>query len=235
MEFSPQYSKTAPLVEAVKEKKLFYAFSLTSLVITAMVISFFLPNSFTHTVFAIEPRSFNLSAIFGIMGSWLAHKDANHLLGNISVMVLPLLYFFYQTRKRSAILWFSMIVFAQGFLTWLIAMNGAIGASGLAYALFGFILTGTFRSIGCFLMTALTLALYFVPALQGLIPQDGISWAGHAGGAIAGYLIGKHFNNLNKEEETSFAYKEKFRDKVKRKWKDLKWKYSPRRKNIYGK
>lgn len=233
MQFSPQYSKTAPVVQKVKDYKILQSIGVSLLVLLAMAVSYVLPNAMTHNLFAINPRTIGFTEIAGIMGSWLAHVDSRHLTNNMSVMFLPLIYFFYQTRKRSWILWFALIVFMSGFMTWLLGSSAAVvvGASGLAYALFGFILTGTFRSIGCFLMTALTLFLYLTPMLTGLVPQDGVSWAGHAGGAIAGYIIGKYFIKVNDEKE--FAYKMKFKDKMKQKISDLKWKFSKRRNRYY--
>ncbi len=233
MQFSPQYSKTAPIVQKVKDYKILQSVGVSILVILVMCLSYIAPNAITHNLFAINPRTIGLTEITGIMGSWLAHADSKHLINNITIMFLPLIYFFYQTRKRSWILWFGFIVFMSGFMTWLLGSSAAvvIGASGLAYALFGFILTSTFRSVGCFLMTALTLFLYLTPLLTGLIPQDGISWAGHAGGAIAGYIIGKHFIKVNDEKE--FAYKMKFKDRIKQQFSDWKWKLSKRRNRYY--
>lgn len=233
MEFSPAYSTTAPIVQKVKDYKILQSIGISILVLFAMGVSYLLPNALTHSVLGIHPRSLGFTELFGIMGSWLAHMDAKHLLGNMSVMFLPLIYFFYQTRKRSWILWFTLLIFAQGVMTWLLGGSTSliIGASGLAYALFGFILTGTFRSVGCFLMTAITLFLYLTPILTGLIPQNGVSWAAHAGGAIAGYIIGRYFIKINDEKE--FAYKAKFSDRMKQKWNDFKWRFSKRRNRYY--
>lgn len=123
----------------------------------------------------------------------------------------------------------------SGIITWLIGSPNSVhvGASGLAYALFGFILSGTFRSIGGFIITCITLFFYITPMITGLIPQEGVSWAGHAGGAIGGFLVGRHFNKINSGGE-EFAYKMKTSDMIKQKWDDLKWRFSSRRKRFYG-
>lgn len=232
MEFKPQYS-SSPFIQKVKNYKVFSSLGKTFLVFLAMFLVFLLPNSLTVGIFSINPREFSFHELFGIMGSWLVHANGQHLIGNMTSMLFPLIYFFYQVRQRSSIFWFLFLVFMSGVITWLIGSPGSahIGASGLAYALFGFILSGTFRSIGGFIISCLTLFFYLTPMLTGLIPQEGISWAGHAGGAIGGFLVGRHFNKINSGDE--FAYKMKTSDKIKQAWSDFKWRFSKRRNRFY--
>ena len=84
----------------------------------------------------------------------------------------------------------AFIVVAGGALTWLIARSGThIGASGLVFGYFGFIVgQGVFRqSIGSLLIACLVTFLYGTSIFLGIVfPKGSVSWEAHLAGALAG-------------------------------------------------
>jgi membrane associated rhomboid family serine protease len=86
-------------------------------------------------------------------------------------------------------------MFVGGLGTWLFGMPNTIhiGASGVVFGLFGFLLSrGIFeRSIGAVLMS-LVAAFLYGGMLWSLIPvRYGISWSGHLFGFIGGMLAAR--------------------------------------------
>ena len=229
MDFSPQfdrvqkYANTQKYVSTIKESSITGALAKTSLVSMIIFLCYMLiPNSAMINMVGVLPRTLEFSQLFAIFGSWLSHANTGHLMGNMTTMLIPLFFFFTQVRRRSAFLWFMLLVGTSGFFTWLLAAPGTvtIGASGLAYALFGFILASTFRSFWCFLASIITLALFIFPMIAGLIPQEAVSWAGHAGGALAGLIMGRHFTKVNTGDD--FYYKQTLKDRIKNKWETFR-------------
>lgn len=144
----------------------------------------------------IRPREFGLANLFGIIGSWTMHADLAHIIGNTLLMAQIL--FLFGLFERNAFRTIGLLIIGSGLLTWLLGGSHSIhiGASGLAFAMMGYMLGGAlfarrwaylFACIGiCFTIGA----GFWLAMLQGLIPQAGISFAGHFGGLITGLLYG---------------------------------------------
>ncbi len=173
--------------------------------------------------FGINPRVFDLSEIFGIMGSWLLHGDSNHLMGN-SIGLFGLVLFIGLFEKRYINL-FLMLILSSGVATWLLGASNSviIGASGLLFALFGYVIGSALFGKKPIYFIPIIISIgyygfsYYSGFLDGLLLKDGVAWSAHFGGLASGLLIA--YVNKN-EDEVSFSFK------LKRKIQELKFKIS---------
>ena len=142
--------------------------------------------------FGIVPRSLDLGSLVGIVASWTMHGSFGHLLGNSLVLIQVL--FLFGLFERRAYRTILMLIVASGFMTWGLGSPFSIhiGASGLAFAMLGFMIGGAvFAKRWGYLLACIIMGTgYWLTIKQGLIPQDGISFAGHFGGLCAGLLLG---------------------------------------------
>ncbi|WP_242678601.1 rhomboid family intramembrane serine protease [Psychrobacter pygoscelis] len=142
--------------------------------------------------FGIVPRSLDLGSLIGIVASWTMHGSFAHLLGNSLVLIQVL--FLFGLFERRAYRTILILIVASGFMTWGLGSPFSIhiGASGLAFAMLGFMIGGAvFAKRWGYLLACIIMGTgYWLTIKQGLIPQDGISFAGHFGGLCAGLLLG---------------------------------------------
>ncbi|MBT8305729.1 MAG: rhomboid family intramembrane serine protease [Maribacter sp.] len=145
-----------------------------------------------HTNFneyGIYPRS--LKGLRGIFLSPFVHGSVEHLYNN----TLPLailtasLFYFYRNISLKVLLYGVLL---SGILTWLIGRPSYhIGASGIIYVLASFIFfKGIFSKY--YRLVALSLIVVFIygSLLWYIFPiKDEISWEGHLGGFITGFLL----------------------------------------------
>lgn len=138
--------------------------------------------------FGLLPRHL-YSLLFIFTAPWL-HATPAHLLTNL----LPLLLFMWLTMQWGARLFYKvtlMIMVVSGIGVWLFARGAIhIGASGMLYGYFGFLLLAGFTS-GRFrylLISVIVIALYG-GMLVGVLPtQRFISFEYHLFGFLAGLL-----------------------------------------------
>lgn len=140
----------------------------------------------------IRPRS--VDGLTGILLAPALHAGFGHLLAN----TLPFLVLGWLIMLRET--WHFFMVFAittivGGLGVWLIAPSASvhIGASGVIFGFFGFLLlSGWFqRSLGTILIS-LVVATTYGGLIFGVLPgQEGISWQGHLFGFLAGALTAK--------------------------------------------
>jgi membrane associated rhomboid family serine protease len=148
-------------------------------------------NQSLGMAYGIVPRT--SSRLYGILFSPFLHGSFDHIIGN-SVMLLLLSWIicFYDTR-----LWFKTLVFGifiGGFFTWAFGSPAShFGASGIVFALWGTIFgLSVIHKKPFFIIASLVLfASYGLGFLFGLIPQYGVSFAGHFGGLLAGFACAK--------------------------------------------
>ena len=146
------------------------------------------------TDFGILPRT--LHGSIGIITSPLIHGDVVHLLSNTFPLVflgVGILYFYPRIGLQVSLLIYVM----TGFWVWVAARQAMhIGASGLVYGLFAFLLVGGFirwdrRTL------AISLALLFLygsSMFSGLVPTtESISWESHLMGFFAGTFCAIYF------------------------------------------
>lgn len=198
--------------------------------------SIFILKDFMHVsnfnFLGVHPRSFDFSDIFGVMGSWMVHGGPDHIIGN-SIGLIGLLFFIGLFEKKLVSLFFGLIL-TSGISTWLLGAPNTIhiGASGLLFAMFGYILASAFTGrrwiyfipiIAAFLYFGLA---YYESFLNGLIVKEDVSFAGHFGGLMSGILLGVYFDKEEKLERPIF--KESLKDK----WESFKWNINYKIKNL---
>lgn len=153
---------------------------------------------FRFDYIGIKPRS--LSGIFGIALSPLAHGSWDHVFSNI-VPLWVLSFYILQTYRP---VFFKVLIYGTllgGAWTWVSARPSLhIGASGLVYALFGFlflsgILNRNKRTIG----TTMLVVFLYGGLIWGIFPEDKrISYEGHFWGLIAGLILAWYYRGLFK-------------------------------------
>jgi membrane associated rhomboid family serine protease len=137
----------------------------------------------------IEPRE--LDGLDGIVWAPFLHGGFDHLIGN-TIPFLLLGFAIALSGVARVILVTVIVAVVGGFGTWLVAPANTvhIGASGIVFGYAGYLIArGAFtRSARQILLGLVVLAVWGATLLQGLAPEDGISWQGHLFGAIGGIL-----------------------------------------------
>jgi membrane associated rhomboid family serine protease len=128
----------------------------------------------------------------------LLHGGFGHLLAN----TLPFLVLGWLVMLNGISNFFvisAVIIVVSGVGVWLFgAANSVhIGASGLVFGFFGFLVTRAYfeRSLGSIIL-AFGVIIFYGGLLMGILPlQLGVSWQAHlfgfAGGVLAAYVISK--------------------------------------------
>lgn len=137
----------------------------------------------------IRPHA--ISGLKGILFAPLVHGDFSHLISNSAplLVLIPMIHFFY---RRVANRTFISIYLITGLAVWLLARpTYHIGASGVVYGLFGFVLfSGFFRKNIRAIVLSLIVAFFYSGILFGILPgQPGISWESHLFGLLAGIFM----------------------------------------------
>jgi membrane associated rhomboid family serine protease len=145
----------------------------------------------------------------GILFSPLIHGSWAHLIANTIPLYLltAMILFFYRRVATTA---FITIYLFGGLLTWLLPFQSAwhIGASGLIYGLWGFVIcNGFFRRNLKSIALALLVLFYFGGMFFGILPgESGISWQGHLAGLIAGIFASFWFKDTIEQDEEKVKY-----------------------------
>ncbi len=140
----------------------------------------------------IEPRE--LDGLDGIVWAPFLHGGFDHLIGNTIPFLL--LGFAIAVGGIVRVALVTLIVALVGGLgTWLIATANTVhlGASGIVCGYASYLVArGLYsRSIAQIALGLVVLAVWGTTLLQGLVPEDGISWQGHLFGAIGGVLAAR--------------------------------------------
>jgi membrane associated rhomboid family serine protease len=147
----------------------------------------------------IHPRDFSLGGLVGIFTSWMFHLSYSggvspllaHVLGN-SEALFGLLWIVALFESRPIVILAALIV-ASGLATWLLGSADAvhIGASGLIFAIFGYVTSSIFLARRwLYLLPVIAFGSGYVYSIKaGLVPQAGISLAAHFGGLVGGVLV----------------------------------------------
>lgn len=161
-----------------------------------LVKSIELATNADFSSFGILPRTFYGS--IGILTSPFIHGDIYHLFSNtipITILGVGVLYFYPRIGMKIIILVYLM----TGFWVWVAARDAFhIGASGLIYGLFGFLLTSGFirRDRQTLSISFAVLVLYGGSMFYGFSPSNtGVSWESHLMGFIAGLFCAIYFRN----------------------------------------
>jgi membrane associated rhomboid family serine protease len=142
--------------------------------------------------YGIEPR--DVEGLDGIVFAPFLHGGFDHLIGNTIPFLL--LGFAIAVGGLARVAAVTVIVAVVGGLgTWLIAPANTvhIGASGIVFGFATYLVArGAYsRSIAQIVLGVVVLAIWGTTLLQGLVPEDGISWQGHLFGAVGGILAAR--------------------------------------------
>jgi len=149
----------------------------------------------------IHPR--RLGGLLGVFFSPWLHGSWGHLLGN--TIAFWGLGFFMVLAERNRFLrttfWLTLL---SGLGTWLIGRGASvhIGASGLIYGYFGYLLARalTERRI-VWMIAGLTILILYGGFFWGVFPSDHrISWEAHLCGCLAGIFLGRRHGKRSREE-----------------------------------
>lgn len=183
-----------PIISLAKQRSL-QTLKLYAVIFMPMWVMFALNSTILFGKWnhlGIEPREFSLGNIVGILGSWTMHANLGHIIGNSLVMSQIL--FLFGLFERNAFRTIGLLIIGSGLLTWLLGSSDSlhVGASGLAFAMMGYMIGGAIfaRRWGYLVACVVMGTGFWLAMVQGLIPQMGISFAGHFGGLITGLLYG---------------------------------------------
>ena len=179
-------------MDSFEKKKFIYSavfpFIFVLIIVLVKTIELYFDASFVR--FGILPREFS-----GLKGVFLApfiHGDWNHVFNNsLPLLILGwAMFYFYRSLAPKAIL---LSFFLAGIYTWISARSAyLIGASGLVYALFGFLfISGFLRKYIPLVALSFLVAFLYGSLIWGILPWDkSISWEGHFWGLFIGLVLG---------------------------------------------
>lgn len=142
--------------------------------------------------YGIRPRE--ISGLLGIFFAPFLHGDFKHVLSNtIPFLILG---FIVLKADRKQFYYTSLAIIVLGGLgTWLVGRSSFhIGASGLVYGYFGYVIVRGFSEKRVkWILLALAVGVFFGGMIWGVLPsvEGRISWEGHLFGMLAGGWIGR--------------------------------------------
>jgi membrane associated rhomboid family serine protease len=149
-------------------------------------------NSLDHNALdndGIYPRS--IAHLWGIITAPFLHVSFAHLIDN----TIPFVFMGVIIALRGAVklaLVTAIVIVIGGLGTWLIAPSHSItvGASGVVFGYATYLLTcGVFDRSWLEMLVGVVVAVVWGGALlSSLVPHYGVSWQGHACGAVAGVI-----------------------------------------------
>ena len=160
------------------------------LVFTIWLVFWYQTNiDYSIKSFGIRPQ--HMDGLLGVFTSPFLHSNIDHLYNNsIPLFVLSLALFYFYNKLAWKVILFGILL--SGLLTWLIGRTGNhIGASGLIYVLFSFIFfKGVFTRHYRLIALSLMVIFLYGSMIWYVFPiKNGISWEGHLGGLITGFIF----------------------------------------------
>jgi membrane associated rhomboid family serine protease len=133
----------------------------------------------------------NVGRLWGILTAPFIHVSFQHLIDN----TIPFLFMGLIVALRGALklaIVTGIVILIGGLGTWLIAPGNSVtvGASGVVFGYAAYLLARGFfdRSLIEVLIGAVVGAVWGGALISSLVPQHGISWQGHASGAVGGVV-----------------------------------------------
>lgn len=184
------------------------------LFVLGMWIVFYYDNHYLLNLHIFGTRPRELPGLTGLLATPLLHADLGHIVSNtFPILILGTLLFYYYREIAFKVFFISYL--AGGTLTWLLARDGTnhIGASGVLYALAGFLFFSGIlrRNKTLFGVSLLITFLYgtivwgvlpteFLQAIHYVSPVQNISWEGHLFGFISGVALAFIYRKAGTQE-----------------------------------
>lgn len=143
----------------------------------------------TLSQFGIMPRS--LSSLPFIFTAPLLHADVGHFLSNILTLCVFSFLALQFGGRTFALLTVGLFI-GTGLLVWLLARDAIhLGASGVIYGYFGFlVLAGLLSKKLSLMVISLLVAVFYGAMVWGVLPsQPFVSWESHFFGFICGLYL----------------------------------------------
>jgi len=177
-------------------------------VIFILIISLIHLIQFTFNVKWIHYGIYPLSkkGLVGIVSAPLLHSNFEHLFNNsIPLLILGTsLFYFYKEIAFKVALWIYLMV---GVWTWIYAREAYhIGASGVLYGIFSFLLvSGFLRRNNQLIALSLVVTFLYGSLVWGIFPIDiKISFESHLWGFIAGFILAFYYKKQGTQKEEYF-------------------------------
>ena len=145
-------------------------------------------------VYGIYPR--RLSGLQGVFFSPFIHGDLSHIANNslpLFILTTALIYFYREVSLK--VLVYGVLL--SGIITWIIGRESYhIGASSLIYVLVSFIFfKGTMTQYYRLMALSLAVIILYGGMIWYIFPEvdRSISWEGHLGGFISGFVFAVRF------------------------------------------
>jgi membrane associated rhomboid family serine protease len=151
--------------------------------------------------YGIKPRDWQ--GLIGIATAPFLHGDITHITMNTTGLLL--FGFIYALLKAKDT--FSTCIFIilfSGIFTWLMGRSSVhIGASGLVFGLYGYLIAHGWysRKLIAFFVT-FALIFFYGGLIFGVVPgKQGISWEAHLSGFVGGFMLARS-RNLRRDQKT---------------------------------
>lgn len=173
-------------------------------VLGLILLGYIVGSPLGYNDYGIRPRAVDFTSFYGVVFGWTMHSNYEHIHNNVlTLLQLMLPFVFFERRPVSM---FALLVLLSGFSVWLTGTPNSIhiGASGVIFSLIGYIFTTAWFSnrwltkIVYIVVTLMFGLEYWYVVRQGLIPQEGISFAGHFGGLVSGIIVALAFSRRKK-------------------------------------
>lgn len=141
------------------------------------------------SILGVRPRQ--PVGLIGVVGAPFVHADLQHLAAN-AVALLLCGWLACRAGRRAAAVGVVFGMVCSGLLTWLVGDLATVhvGASGVVFALLGFLLANAILRKGILpVLVALPVLLLYGGSLADMLPgraAGGMSWEMHLGGFIGG-------------------------------------------------
>ncbi len=190
-------------VEKHEKKKFINAIFYPALLVVILAIIHFVQYAFDFNFYqwGIYPKE--AKGLVGIITSIFIHGNFNHLFNNaIPLLILgSALFYFYKPVAVKIVVW---IVLMGGFWTWIMARESYhIGASGLIYGLFSFLLVSGFIRLNKQLIAlSFFVVIVYGSMVWGIFPiKLEISYEAHFWGFVSGIILAIFYRKEGLQKE----------------------------------
>ena len=162
----------------------------------------FVDQGLTYDLAVIPRRADGLG---GLLGMPLVHGSLGHLIANTGPLVIFAAILLSRGKGYFLLVTLAIVVLC-GFVLWLFGRSAAhIGASGLVFGYFGFLVVrGLYeRRLSSLAVTLMVIFAYSGGMIFGLVPQQGVSWEGHLFGLLAGIAVARVAFGLDKQRKSA--------------------------------